>query len=145
MYQLTLDPNVVIRLADGTQINLPAAEREGFRYQRWLEEPNVPLPAETPPHTALVARVRAEALPLRHLALDVLSGLGFDCLAAGDASGANLCRAARMRVKDMGALDLSGFSDYESMRQAYRVEWAEISATFASQPELRTQFNKALK
>jgi hypothetical protein len=114
-------------------------------YLAWLAEGNIPAPVGGPTHASLIAQARATALPIRQRALDVLSGLAVDCLVAANADGAAMCKAARDRVKDMGALDLSGCTDYEAMRQAYKVQWAVIGATFASQPDLRDQFNKALK
>ncbi|MES2972380.1 MAG: hypothetical protein V4757_02170 [Pseudomonadota bacterium] len=114
-------------------------------YLAWVDDGNTPEPAAGASPAELDARARAEVLPIRQLALDVLTGLGFECLATGHTAGASLCVAARLAVKDMGTLDLSGCADYEARRAAYKAAWAVISATFAPYPELRLQFNKALK
>lgn len=49
MYQLTEDPNTVIRLSDGACIPLPPRESEGFKYAEWLAAGNTPSPAPVAP------------------------------------------------------------------------------------------------
>ncbi len=111
-----------------------------------LPEDIEPADPPSPSQASLILQARAEALPIRQLALDVLSGLGFDCLVAGDAAGAAMCSGARDRVKAMGEeVDLAACPDYAGMRQAYKAAWAAISATFDTRPELKLQFNKAVK
>jgi hypothetical protein len=129
-------------LDDGT---VETCQASSLAFQAWLADGNLPDPAVSPAHADLVAQARTAALPIRQQALDVLSGLTVDCLVVGNAAGAGLCKAARDRVKDMGTLSLDACPDFEAMRQAYKVEWAAISATFVSQPDLRLQFNKAIK
>ncbi len=53
MYQLTENPNFVLRLSDGAMIPLPPGESEGFKYAAWLAEGNTPEPA---PQDSIEAR-----------------------------------------------------------------------------------------
>ncbi|KQT10956.1 DUF4376 domain-containing protein [Ramlibacter sp. Leaf400] len=55
MYRLTEAGDAVVRLADGARIPLPPTEREGFRYQRWLDEGNAPGLAPVPTREQAIA------------------------------------------------------------------------------------------
>ena len=48
MYQITIDPNQVKRLADNAFIPFAPANTDYQQYLAWLAEGNEPLPADAP-------------------------------------------------------------------------------------------------
>jgi hypothetical protein len=46
MYQLSANPNIIIRVSDNAQIPNDPENRDWLAYQAWLAEDNEPLPAE---------------------------------------------------------------------------------------------------
>ena len=62
VYQLTNQPNVVIRVADGACIPFADGNRDYEEYKLWVAEGNVPTPVAAPTAEELLAAQQGEAL-----------------------------------------------------------------------------------
>jgi hypothetical protein len=79
-YQLTSDPNVIMRVSDGAFIPMAAGNSDYQAYQNWLASNaiNAPMPAPVAPTPALTA-----AMALSRLTLTEFSAVMKTWVAAG--------------------------------------------------------------
>ena len=94
-----------------------AADHDGVPV---LQDP--PQPAHAELIEIILKQARAERAPI----LSVLDGLQVSALVGGDAVKAQQIETAKQGLRDITAIDLSPYSTYEEMRQAVKLEYAQL-------------------
>lgn len=81
-----------------------------------------------PTHAELVDSILKQARAERAPIMSVLDGLQASALVNGEIAKAQAIEAAKQGLRDVTALDLSGYSTYEEMRLAFKAHYAQLVA-----------------
>lgn len=125
MYKLT-SSNSVIRTVDGAGIPNDPTSTDYASYLAWIAAGNVPVPADTPSISGLVAASITKVRAMRTSVFATLAGIQSQALANSDMATAISISAMQDMLKALPDIDLSKCQSQADIDAAFIAAWSAI-------------------